>query len=291
MTSNPLTLGQLLQKMRERFETAAIDNAGFESKALLSGLMDFSTLDMATKAHVTLSCEQLERIEQAIIARCEGMPVYRILGWREFYALRFELSQDTLEPRADTEILVEHVIPFVNDAIAHKGACRILDLGTGTGAIALSVLDQCETARAVGVDQSPDAVQTARKNARNLGLSDRFEAVESDWFSNVTGTFDVIVSNPPYIKGSVIETLAPEVKDHDPHLALDGGADGLDAYRAICGTVQDFLAKDGILGLEIGFDQKTIVGELFTSGGFTILQEHKDLGGQDRVLIISRTFG
>lgn len=283
--ASQLKLGQMLQTMREQFEKADIDNASDEAKALLSGLLDFSNLDMVMKTDLLLSERDLARIEKAVHQRCAGMPVYRILGWREFYGLRFELSDDTLEPRPDTEILVDHIFPHVNAFIKRTGSCRILDLGTGTGCIALALLNQCENAKAVGTDFSAAAVATAQKNAVNLGLDHRFEAVESDWFSHVSGRFDIVVSNPPYICSNVIKMLDQEVRDHDPILALDGGADGLNAYRAILNDVSSYINSQTVLAFEIGYDQNEQIKSLCESHAFQVIEAHRDLGGQDRLVI------
>lgn len=275
----------MLQQIRLQFEKAGIGDASFEAKALLSGLLELSLVDMVTKVDISLSNQDIERIEKAVHKRCAGMPVYRILGWREFYGLRFALSKDTLEPRPDTETLVEHVIPYVQAAMERKGACRVLDLGTGSGAIALSLLSECKSATAVGTDISEDAVKTAQKNAQGLGLDDRFQAVTSDWCSNVSGVFDIVVSNPPYIRSDVIPTLDCGVKEHDPLLALDGGPDGLHAYRAILKDVKAYIDCQTILAFEIGFDQNEPVKQLCESNSFTVLKTMKDLGGQDRLVI------
>ncbi|MGH6807215.1 MAG: N5-glutamine methyltransferase family protein, partial [Ensifer adhaerens] len=174
--------------------------------------------------------------------------------------------------------------------VAAKGSCRLLDLGTGTGAICLALLSTVLEARGTATDISEDALATASANAELLGLSDRFEALRSNWFDEVEGRFDVIVSNPPYIRSSVVAELEPEVRLHDPAAALDGGDDGLDAYRAIALQAGHHLETNGVIGLEIGFDQKEAVAALFNAETFRLREEAKDLGGNDRVLIFERSF-
>jgi release factor glutamine methyltransferase len=215
--------------------------------------------------------------------RTRGEPPYRILGRRSFYGLEFKLSQATLEPRPDTEILVEAVLEELQGRENEPFA--ILDLGTGTGAICQALLSQLPNARGVGADLSPDALATAQENATLNGLSTRFEVRQSDWFEKMSGTYDVIVSNPPYIAGKVIPLLEREVRDFDPHLALDGGDDGLDAYREIAAKARPFLKEGGLIAVETGFDQRRSVEEIFRKHGFRLIKARKDYGGNDRVQI------
>ena len=214
-----------------------------------------------------------------------GEPVHRILGFREFYGLKLFLSPETLEPRPDTETLVDAVLPFLRQTAAREGACRVLDLGTGTGAIAMALLAEVPQATAVGVDISADALSTASRNARENGLSGRFQAVHSDWFEKISGTFHVIVANPPYISSEELETLQSEVRDYDPARALDGGADGLDAYRTIAAQAKSYLEAAGRLAVEIGHTQRRDVTRLFEASGFHLVEAKKDFGGRDRVLV------
>lgn len=279
-----MTLTDALLKMRSDFDKAGIEDAAFEAKALLTGLLGFSTLDIATKTDLLLTDAQIDQCRDATLERLSGKPVYRILGWREFYGLKFELSAQTLEPRPDTEILVDVALPFAQKKMAEDGACSVLDLGTGTGAIALSILHNCEGARAVGVDLSDEALKTAHHNAEQLGLADRFSTIASNWFCNINGKFDLIVSNPPYISAQAMAALSIEVGEHDPHLALFGGEDGLDAYRLIAEQSLRYLNNGGLIGLEIGFDQNDSVKKLFLEQGYELTAERKDFGGRDRVL-------
>ena len=224
-------------------------------------------------------------VGQAVKRRISGEPVHRILGFREFYGLRLALSAETLEPRPDTETLVEALLPFVRETAAREGICRILDLGTGTGAIALALLAEVEEATATGVDISADALATARRNAEALGLGARFTAVQSDWFSKIFGSFRVIAANPPYIPTNELVTLQSEVRDFDPAKALDGGADGLDAYRAIASQAGAYLETSGRIAVEIGHTQKGDVTGLFRAEGYRLIEARSDLAGRDRVLV------
>jgi release factor glutamine methyltransferase len=227
-------------------------------------------------------------VRTAIARRLAGEPVHRIIGFREFYGLKLFLSPETLEPRPDTETLVDAVLPFLRQLVARVGAGRILDLGTGTGAIALALLSEVADTTAVGVDISADALATATRNARDNGLSERFEAVQSDWFEKISGSFHVIVANPPYIATEELETLQGEVRDYDPARALDGGPDGLDAYRTIAAQVRAHLEAAGRLAVEIGHTQKEEVSRLFEAAGLRTVEVRKDLAGRDRVLVFER---
>jgi release factor glutamine methyltransferase len=211
--------------------------------------------------------------------------VHRILGFRPFHGLHLTLSPDTLEPRPDTEILVEAVLPLVRERCRSHDGCRILDLGTGTGAIALALLAAERKATALGTDISRGALDAAQRNAHINGVADRFATSQSDWFASLDGRFDLIVSNPPYIASSEIATLDPHVPAHDPLRALDGGRDGLDAYRILARDARSFLSGGGQVAVEIGWDQRNSVAALFTGHGFDLIGAVRDLGGNNRVLM------
>ena len=280
-----ITLSDMLKEMNQAFEDAGIDGASFEAKALLTGLLGFTTVDVATKRDLELTSDQIGQARAAVDERKKGKPVYRILGWREFYGLKFHLSEATLEPRPDTEILVDVVLPYAEKFTREHGACKIIDLGTGTGAIALSLLHNCANATALGVDQAEDALATARQNAKNLGLETRFQTRRSNWLSNVEGKYHIVVSNPPYISKNELEELSVEVAKHDPMLALDGGDDGLDAYRILAADIPKILLPGAITGVEIGWLQAEAVTDIFVKQGFLPITQHKDLAGHDRVLL------
>jgi len=240
---------------------------------------------MVLRGDVPVGEAECRAVWKAVCRRLAGEPVHRILGHRAFFDLDLALSPATLEPRPDTEILVEAMLPHVERIAAETGSCRIADMGTGTGAICLALLSACPQARGLGVDIAPAALETARANAVRNGLADRFETVESDWFQSVAGIHDVIVSNPPYIKRGEIPHLAPEVRNHDPLVALDGGEDGLEAYRILARDAKARLAPAGIVGVEFGAEQREAAEEIFRRNGYRILSTHSDLAGRDRVLV------
>ena len=276
---------EALRTLRNALRTAEVESADLDARLLLEHVTGLVALDLVRDPTRALTKEQVAALDAVQSRRLQGEPVHRILGYRDFHGLRFNLSPDTLEPRPDTEILVDAVAPWLRDRIATTGACRLLDLGTGSGAIAVSLLKEVAGLRAVGTDLSAGALEAASGNAHINGVADRFATIRSDWFADVTGRFDAIVSNPPYIVHGEIAALSRDVRDHDPMRALDGGEDGLDAYRSIAEGASALLHKDGIVGLEIGWDQKASVSEILERAGFSLIDARKDYGGNDRVLI------
>lgn len=282
------TLAEALAAARRRLAEAGTANAAQDARVLFAGVLDLSPTTFVTDGARVLSETQRQTVDEAVARRAAREPVHRILGRRAFSRLDLALSPETLEPRPDTEILVDTLVPYAKRAVAEAGRCRILDLGTGTGAICLALLDLVPGATGVGTDLSAGALETAKRNADMNDIPDRFEAVESDWFSAVVGRFDIIVSNPPYIVRSVIATLDEEVRLYDPLLALDGGEDGLDAYRAIASGAADHLREDGLVAYEIGHDQKEPVTAIMRENGFACIEAAQDFGGNDRVLIFAK---
>lgn len=281
------TLAELLLSARKRLADAGIEGAAFDARLLVEDITGTTRAEAITDPNRILGADILKAVDAALARRISGEPVHRILGYREFHGLRLGLSVETLEPRPDTETLVDAMVPVLAEIGARKGACRILDLGTGTGAIALALLAAVPRACAVGVDISEDALATAVRNARDLGLSERFTAVRSDWFEAISGQFDAIVSNPPYISSAEIETLQKEVRNFDPLRALDGGIDGLDAYRTIAKESARHLEADGAIAVEIGSSQKADVTDIFQDAGFLVKSALRDLAGNDRVLLFT----
>ncbi|MDB5554315.1 MAG: prmC [Rhizobium sp.] len=280
------TLDEMMAHIRNCFMVAGVEDPMAEARIIVGGLLGLERSDFITKGDDHLDLADEIRIHDAVGRRTGGEPPYRILGTRPFYGLEFRLSKETLEPRPDTEILVDTVLELLGDR--RDEALRILDLGTGTGAICLSLLSELPNALGTGTDLSSDALERASENAVLNGLAERFSTVESRWFDNLSGTYDVIVSNPPYIRSSVIPGLDPEVREHDPVLALDGGEDGLEAYRAIAAGARPHLAgPKGIIAVETGYDQRADVEKIFADNGFSLLKAVKDYGGNDRVQVFS----
>ncbi|XUY28740.1 peptide chain release factor N(5)-glutamine methyltransferase [Agrobacterium sp. rho-8.1] len=286
-----LTVDTLVARARTRLEAAAISDPLIDARLLIGEAIGFSLTDFVLNGSRMVSDDEAAQVATMVERRSTGEPVHRILGHREFYGLDFILSPGTLEPRPDTEVLVDAVLPHLRRIVQHKRHARILDMGIGTGAICLALLHECPDAMGIGSDISQDAMQTARQNAQRHGLDARFQTVESNWFERIDGRFDIIVSNPPYIKRDVIQTLDRDVRDFDPVAALDGGEDGLEPYRAIAEKAVDFLEDGGLIGLEIGYAQKADVTTIFAAHGYQCLEAVKDYGSNDRVLIFSRRNG
>ncbi len=220
---------------------------------------------------------ELARFDAAVAVRAARTPVSRITGERAFWRQHFRITPAVLDPRPETETLVAA-------ALDGPVARRILDLGTGSGCILLSLLAEWPGARGVGIDISPDALAVAAGNADRLGLAGRAEFRPGDWCEGLAERFDLIVSNPPYIGAIEIDGLAPEVRLHDPWPALLGGADGLDAYRGIAAGVAALLAPAGRVLLEIGPSQAESVGRILSAGGLEVVSILRDLDGRDRVI-------
>ncbi|MFK3777866.1 peptide chain release factor N(5)-glutamine methyltransferase [Agrobacterium sp. NPDC089420] len=287
-TAAEASVASVLAAARKRLQAAAVADPLLDARLLIAEVVDFSLADFVMKPDRPVSAEENARIAAMIDRRANGEPVHRILGHREFHGLDLLLSKETLEPRPDTEVLVDTLLPALKKAVSAKGSARILDLGTGTGAICLALLKECPQASGIGSDISVGALETAARNAARNGLGARFQTICSDWFEKISGGFDIIVSNPPYIRTDIVATLDPEVRYHDPMAALDGGQDGLAPYRLIAADAGRFLVENGIVGVEIGFDQRLDVSAIFASYGFSLLDAVKDYGGNDRVLTFRR---
>ena len=287
----PVTLAGLLRRARGLLADAGIEDPALDARLIVEHFSGTNRTEAISTPQREIEAGAAAAIEAAVERRVAGEPVHRILGFREFYGLRLSLSPETLEPRPDTETLVDAVLPFARAAAEREGACRVLDLGTGTGAVALAVLSPGESAVATGVDFSNGALTTATRNAEALGLAARFTAIRSDWFENISGRFHVIAANPPYISWQELASLSDEVRNFDPAKALDGGADGLDAYRAIAAQAERHLEPNGIVAVEIGHAQKSAAIELFSRSDYRLLEARRDLAGHDRVLVFDRKSG
>ncbi len=234
---------------------------------LLGAVLKLDLTGMITAASRTLTENEAAALEAFTRRRLGGEPVARILGQKEFWGLPLKLSAATLVPRPDTETVVEFALQILRAEGALEKPLRIADLGTGTGAILLALLSEIPTASGIGTDISTEALKTARANALALGIGDRATFVACDYASGLPGRFDLIVSNPPYIRSADIADLAVEVREHDPVAALDGGDDGLDAYRALIPQAAGLLAGNGALVVESGIGQSEAIEALMTAAG------------------------
>lgn len=255
---------------------AGVGDAVFEARILIEDLAGGDEL---------LGAGAAARLRDAITRRLAGEPLWRILGARQFWGLDFALSAGTLEPRPDSETLIEATLAHL--APRREEALRVLDLGTGTGCLLIAALHEFRQASGIGIDLSPDAVATASANAERNGVAQRAEFRQDDWTRGLEERFDLILSNPPYIASAEIARLDANVRDHDPHLALDGGPDGLRAYRALAAALPGRLKPDGLVVLEIGAGQAGDVTALMAGAGLHHLASHRDLGGHIRALVFA----
>ncbi len=267
---------------------AALTESGVETqeaqddaRALLRAAARLSQLDLALSPETSLTTNEAERLWNYAARRAAREPVSRILGARGFWTLDLTVAPDVLDPRADTETLVETALDLIED---HNAPLAVLDLGAGSGAILCALLSELPQASGVAVDLSAAACAATRENLARCGLSQRAQVLRGRWGTPLASRFDVIVSNPPYVRAGDIATLDPEVRLHDPRLALDGGADGLDCYREIVGDLRRLLAPGGLVAFEVGFDQAASVAALLQAENLEIAGFARDAGGRDRVV-------
>ncbi len=263
--------GQTVETARRalaaRFRTSSIDTAELDARMLAGAALGLDLTGIIAAASRLVTADEAVRLEQFTNRRLEGEPVARILGLKEFWGLPLQLSAATLVPRPDTETLVELAIEMSRARPGPHRSLRVADIGTGSGAILLALLSELPEAHGIGTDVSVAALATASDNAARLGFGDRAAFVACDYAAALSGQFDLIVSNPPYVRSAEIMDLATEVRDHDPLGALDGGGDGLDAYRALIPQAARLLAPDGVLAVEVGHDQSGDVSNLMAAAG------------------------
>lgn len=265
--------------------TNALDGVAEQPRTEARRLVEFAcgwdTVQQISEPDAFLTREQFEVLNSLIARRLAEEPLSRILGRREFWGLDLSIRGATLDPRADTETLIDLVLQTCSDTPPKT----ILDLGTGSGAILLALLSEFPAASGWGIDQNSQTVTTAQTNAEALGLAQRARFAVGNWLTGVTDRYDLIVSNPPYIPTSDLTGLARNVRDFDDPLALDGGADGLDFYRNTLENAERHLTEGGFLGLELGIDQSPAVVEIARGTGWTLRAEQNDLAGIPRALV------
>ena len=273
------------RKLAERFRNGAIDSAELDARLLTGDVLGLDLTGMIAAANRVLTASESDRLESFAHRRLGGEPVARILGHKEFWGLSLQLSPATLVPRPDTETVVELALEILRANGASDRPLRIADLGTGSGAILLALLSELPQAQGFGTDISAAALQTAAANAARAGLAARATFIACDYASGLAGRFDLIVSNPPYVRSADIARLAAEVRQYDPLAALDGGPDGLDAYRALIPQAACLLAPGAALVVEAGQGQSRDIEALMTAAGLTRGQPPKaDLAGIQRAV-------
>jgi release factor glutamine methyltransferase len=274
------TLVSLWTRVRNALEQAGVDLPVHEARLIVEAGAGVSRLDIITDPRRAVKPAQVNAVEAITARRCAREPLAYILGRKAFWTLDLLVTSDVLIPRPETEFVVDTALKV----IAPNAPARVLDLGVGSGAILLSILSARALTTGVGADRSVAALEVARQNAAHLGLAERVRLVESDWWSNVDGAFDVVVANPPYVAEAEIAALAPEVANHEPRLALAGGIDGLEAYRIILARLPQYLRPGGVFALEVGRGQSETVAAIARSVGLAVAAPIMDLAGIPRVV-------
>lgn len=265
----------------------ASETAPLDARVIVAHLLGCVPAQLALRDDEAIDAATVELARTFAERRATGEPVARLTGEKEFWGLTLALAPETLVPRPDTETLVEAALARIDEDWSRTATLRLLDLGTGSGAILIALLSELPHSEGLGVDIQDAAIEAARANAASAGLGSRATFAAGDWTAKVRGQFDVVVSNPPYIRTQDIPGLPVDVRDHDPHVALDGGADGLDAIHSILADLGRVLAPGGVAFIEIGAGQADIVAELAEAHGFTAAFRN-DLAGHQRVAILAR---
>ncbi|MBL0941328.1 MAG: peptide chain release factor 1 [Alphaproteobacteria bacterium] len=281
-----LTIQASLEWGAAQLKKAEINDSSREARLLMSMILDMPFEYILSHLTNTLSMQDFEVYAKAIKRRLLHEPLSKIVGKREFWSLSFQISHDTLDPRPDSETIIEAVLDCILDRSANL---RILDLGTGSGCLLLALLHELPNSYGIGIDKSELAVSIAQANARTLGLESRANFLVSDWAQAIQGTFDFVVSNPPYLSEADMKILAPNVSLYDPHLALKGGYDGLVAYRRLAQQLGKLLKMKGLAMLEIGEGQEAQVKQIMQKSGLVILGKRTDLAGRARCVVVHRS--
>lgn len=276
-----LTLVKAWTAAKDRLKDAGIDQPSIDARLMLEVAAGVTRTEIVTDPYRELTAEQMETLDAFLARRARREPVSHIIGRKGFWKILLQVNKNVLTPRPETEVIVDEVLK----AFPENMPFSMLDLGVGSGTILLAVLAERPAAKGLGVDASSEALAVARDNAANLDLNNRAALMHGDWTAGLAdASFDLVVSNPPYIPSKVIETLEPEVRDHEPRLALDGGEDGLEAYRVLAPEILRVLKPGGMFAVEIGYDQSKDVEALFKAAGAQQVRTVKDLSTHDRVV-------
>lgn len=280
-----LNIDAVRREVAASFKSAGIDAPELDARLLIGAILNLDHTGLSVQASRAITDGEATAIAKFVQRRIAREPVARILGHKEFWGLDLRVSNATLVPRPDTETVVNAALEFLQSQNKLSSVIRIADIGTGSGAILLAILSECPKACGVGTDISADALAIASINARNLGFAERAAFVQSNYAAALSSPFDLVVSNPPYIPSEDIDKLEIDVRDHDPHVALDGGKDGLDAYRIIAPQARRLLSSGAALIVEVGHDQAADVAKIMDASELSVQGPPKaDLGGNHRVV-------
>lgn len=284
-----ISIAAARRALAESFRAHGLDTPELDARLLVGHALGLDHTALATTAERALTKDEASSIAVLATRRLAHEPVARIVGTKEFWGLPLQITPAVLVPRPDTETVVEAALAAVANTGPRSRALRIADLGVGSGALLLALLSELPNATGVGTDRSLAAIETARANAVRLGFAARAVFVACDYGTALSGGYDIVVSNPPYIPTNHIATLAPEVRDFEPRPALDGGNDGLDAYRAIAADAVRLMASDGALVLEVGIGQSDMVAGLLNAAGLKLGSPPRtDLAGISRAVFATR---
>ena len=271
-----MKLQRVLADTAFKLSHSGIESAARDARVLTAYALEVPISDLSLKINDKVSANIISKLEKLILRRINREPISKILGRREFWGRTFSINKNVLDPRGDTETLIDYVI--------EKPVKKVLELGTGSGVIAVTLACAWKEVQVTAVDISEDALLLAQINAEKFNVENKIQFLKSDWFENVEGIFDMIISNPPYIGWVEQDKISAEVKKYDPEIALFAGYDGFDAYKKIIPSLSKFLNKDGLVVLEIGASQSSQVKDIMNSSGFFDVKILKDLSGKERAV-------
>tara|TARA_Y100001958_G_scaffold99843_1_gene69156 strand:- start:859 stop:1695 length:837 start_codon:yes stop_codon:yes gene_type:complete len=275
-----LILKEIQRKLCNNFSTIGIETPELDARIILKEVLSLDDKDLILKESLDISEEMIEKIIIIESRRLNGEPISKIFKKRDFYNSTFVISNDVLDPRPETELIVE----IANNYINKNEVKNILDLGTGSGCILLSILKENRMINGLGIDLSKEAISIAKQNSKKLNLETQSNFLVSNWMSSVNYKYDLVVSNPPYIASEDIKKLSKSVKIYDPILSLDGGDDGLNSYRLIASDLKRIISMNALIIIEIGYNQSLQVIDIFKKNDFKLIKKYNDINGLDRVL-------
>ncbi len=275
-----MILKEIQRKLCNNFSTIGIETPELDARIILKEVLSLDDKDLILKESLDIPEEIIEKIITIESRRLNGEPISKIFKKRDFYNSTFVISNDVLDPRPETELIVE----IANNYINKNEVKNILDLGTGSGCILLSILKENRMINGLGIDLSKEAISIAKQNSKKLNLETQSNFLVSNWMSSVNYKYDLVVSNPPYIASEDIKKLSKSVKIYDPILSLDGGDDGLNSYRLIASDLKRIIGMNALIIIEIGYNQSLQVIDIFKKNDFKLIKKYNDINGLDRVL-------
>ena len=275
-----MILKEIQRKLCNNFSTIGIETPELDARIILKEVLSLDDKDLILKESLDIPEEIIEKIITIESRRLNGEPISKIFKKRDFYNSTFLISNDVLDPRPETELIVE----IANNYINKNEVKNILDLGTGSGCILLSILKENRMINGLGIDLSKEAISIAKQNSKKLNLETQSNFLVSNWMSSVNYKYDLVVSNPPYIASEDIKKLSKSVKIYDPILSLDGGDDGLNSYRLIASDLKRIISMNALIIIEIGYNQSLQVIDIFKKNDFKLIKKYNDINGLDRVL-------